>query len=100
MKLKALIGTFILMIFSMNIFPRILQNGSGQGYPDGDGDKSSVENVSIENYVIQGAGYFLEANSCIQSILNRVEMQDFNGFYLSELENWFTVHISILSWPG
>ena len=70
----------------MNIFPRILQNGSGQGYPDGDGDKSSVNNISIENYVIQGAGYFLQASSCIQSILNRVEMQDFNGFYFSEIE--------------
>jgi hypothetical protein len=86
MNFKALMGTFILMIFSMNIFSYILQNGSGQGYPDGDGDKSSVNNISIENYVIQGAGYFLQASSCIQSLLNRVEMQDFNGFYFSELE--------------
>jgi len=45
-----------------------------------------INTLSIETYVIQGAGYFLEANSCIQSILNRVELQDFNGFYYSELD--------------
>ena len=86
MKLKAIIGTFILMIFCMNIFPRILLNGSGNGYTSGDYDSGIKNTLSIETYVIQGAGYFLEANSCIQSILNRVELQDFNGIDYNELD--------------
>ena len=86
MKLKALIGVFILMIFSVNVFSYILQNGSGQGYTSGDEETGIISTLSIESYVIQGAGYFLQAHSCIQSILNRVEMQDFNGFYYSEID--------------
>ena len=81
-----LFGTFILMIFSMNLFSRILLNGSGHGYDSGDDESASTNSLSIETLVIQGAGYFLEANSSIQSLLNRVELQDFNGFYYSEPE--------------
>jgi hypothetical protein len=36
--------------------------------------------------VIQGAGYFLKGNSCIQSILNHVELQDFKGIDYNELD--------------
>ncbi len=86
LKLKVLFGTFILMIFSMNVFSYILQNGSGKGYPDGDGDTSILNNLSIETYVIQGAGYFLEGNTCIQTILNRVELQDLKGIDYNELD--------------
>jgi hypothetical protein len=85
LKLKVLFGTFIIMIFSMNTFSYILLNGSGKGYPSGDGDKGIINNLSIEMYVVQGSGYFLEGNSCIQSILNRVELQDFNGIDYNEL---------------
>ena len=86
LKLKVFLGTFIVIIFSMNMFSYILLNGSGNGYTSGNDDTGIISTLSIETYVIQGGGYFLEANSCIQSILNRVEMQDFNGFYFSELE--------------
>jgi hypothetical protein len=86
LKLKVLFWTFITIVFCMNMFPRILLNGSGEGYTSGDGDNGAITDLSIEMYVIQGAGYFLEANSCIQSILNRIELQDFNGIYYSELE--------------
>lgn len=95
-KLKVLIGTFITIIICMNIFPRILLNGSGNGYTSGDDDNGIVNTLSIETYVIQGAGYFLEGNSCIQSILNRVELQDFNGIDYNELDQlvhraWFNI---------
>jgi hypothetical protein len=86
LKLKVWIVVFITIIFSMNAFSYIYHNGSGQGYTSGDDETAVISTLSIETYVIQGGGYFLEASSCIQSILNRVEMQDFNGFYISELE--------------
>jgi hypothetical protein len=86
LKLKVLIGTFIIMMFSMNISTRILLNGSGEGYTSGDDENGIINTLSIETYVIQGAGYFLEANSCIQSILNRVELQDLNVIDYNELD--------------
>ena len=70
----------------MNMFSYILQNGSGKGYESGDGDSAAISSLSIETLVIQGAGYFLEANSSIQTLLNRVEWQDFNGLSAGELE--------------
>ena len=58
-KLKVLFGTFIMMVFIINIFPRILLNGSGEGYVnEEDGGKIGFVNVSIEAYVIQGGGVF------------------------------------------
>jgi len=70
----------------MNMFSYILLNGSGKGYTSGDDDNGIINTLSIETYVIQGAGYFLEANSCIQSILNRVELQDLKGIDYNELD--------------
>ena len=85
LNLKVLFVLFILIIFCLNSFSYILQNGSGQGYTDGNEDKNILCNVSIESYVIQGAGYFMEANSYIQSILNRVELKDITGIDFNEL---------------
>jgi hypothetical protein len=87
----------------MNVFSYILQNGSGKGYPDGDGDNGIVNNLSIETYVIQGAGYFLEGNSCIQTILNHAELQDLKGIDYNELHQlvdraYFNITIARLTY--
>ena len=86
LKLRVLFGIFILMMFCLRSFSYILLNGSGEGYiNDEDGEKIGIVNVSMEANVIQGAGYFMEANSYIQSILNRVELQDITGIDFNEL---------------
>jgi hypothetical protein len=78
---NVMIFTLIIIILSLCVclYSRISFNGSGSGYDDpGDGESAS-ENPTIENLVIEGAGYYLQGNSYIQSVLNQVELQDVKG---------------------
>lgn len=91
MRLKEKIVTFVTYIavilafaFGTNVYAAINCNGSGGSYGSGDGG-SSLHNVSsfdaylIETYVIEGAGYFLDANSAFQHLLQIVELKDIQG---------------------
>jgi hypothetical protein len=81
---KMLIGCLVLFCVNLNVNARFFANGSDEGYP-GDGEKSYIP---IENYVIDGAGYFLKGYSDIQKFLNLFELQDKNGIDYYE---WQTV---------
>jgi hypothetical protein len=84
--LTLLLGTAILMVFNINLLSYISLNGSGSGYESGtpNGGKSIGVN-EIEGYVIDGAGYYLEAKSSIEAILNRVEYMNVKGIDYAEL---------------
>ena len=78
--------TFLFVIsLNSSAFARILANGSGDGYPPPGG---SYRAVSIETYVEEGAGYFLNGNSNIQKFLELYELQNKNGI---NYEEWQTV---------
>ncbi len=78
-----LIGIFI-VLFQMNVYSYINNNGAGKGY-DGDGKDAAVMNITIETYIRQGAVYFLDANSEIQTLLKWVELQDIQGVDMEQL---------------
>jgi hypothetical protein len=78
--LKIFIGVFLAYAFSMSAFACICANGAGDGYIP---EKTNGTNV-IETYVIEGAGYFLNANSSILLLLNKVEMAELKGADYSE----------------
>jgi hypothetical protein len=85
---KIMILSLIIIVFSsgVSLYPRISCNGSGSGYDvPGDGD-SAFSNFSIEYMVVEGAGFYLQANACIQSFLNQVELQDVRGIDYTELQ--------------
>jgi hypothetical protein len=83
--LTLLLGTAILMVFNWNLLSIIHLNGSGGGYGDPPTDGKSIVVNEIEGYVIEGAGYYMEAKSSIEAILNRVEYMDVKGIDYSEL---------------
>jgi hypothetical protein len=83
-----MILSLIIIIFSLcvSLYPRISSNGSGGGYGGpGDGESAGA-NPTIENLVVEGAGYYLQGNSYIQSFLNQVELQDIKGIDYTELQ--------------
>lgn len=86
--LKVFFGVFAACFFSMSAFPCICANGAGDGYipPGGSSGIKGVSGNPIETYVIEGAGYFLEANSCILQLLNKVEMAELRGADYSEIQ--------------
>jgi len=77
--LTVFIGVFLTSVISMNLFPVICANGSGDGFIAG-------KSGPIETYVIEGAGNFLNAQSHILLFLNKVEMADLKGTNYSELQ--------------
>ena len=79
-----LIGMFIVLL-QMNVYSLINNNGAGQGYDGGGGENAAVMNITIETYIRQGAVYFLEANSEIQTLLKLVELQDIQGMDMEQL---------------
>jgi hypothetical protein len=81
--IKFLLVCFIIFVFSFNAFSYFFGNGAGGGY--GDGVEGTIGKCStIETYIIEGAGYFLKANSDILSYLNRVELSDSEGIDYNE----------------
>lgn len=75
----------IILITNQNIFPRILQNGSGTGYSEGDGSSKVGVINPIESYIIRASGSMLQGASYIHAFLNRIELQDFDGIDDKEL---------------
>jgi hypothetical protein len=88
---KFLISALMLITVNINVFSRIVHNGSGSGYDGGSGgssvNSSQISNItnSIEGYIIEGAGFYLKGTACIQSLLHRVELQDANSIDNAEL---------------
>jgi hypothetical protein len=83
MPLYLLIGAAILLTAHFSAFSLICHNGSGSGY--GSPGESAGLNNPIEALIIEGAGYYSQANKYIQMLLNRVELQDINGIDDSEI---------------
>ncbi len=81
----------ILLLVSTNVFPAICHNGSGGGYSDIDGtgvsSVSSIDAYLIEILVIEGAGYYLEANTAFQKLLGMVELQELHGLDMGKYGN-------------
>ena len=89
--LTILVGSLFLFMLPTGGFSRIAVNGSSGGYDEGVGSSSEGLAVqssrnSLEMYVIEGAGYYLNAYSHILVFLNRVEESDLQGMDYYEAE--------------
>ena len=88
--LALLVGVFILWMIPTGGYSRIAANGSAGGYDNGDGVGEELSVMStgniIEMYVIEGAGYYLNAYAEILAFLNRVEESDLKGMDYSEAQ--------------
>jgi hypothetical protein len=77
----------ILMLSNNSLFAYISFNGSGSGYDDPDTGEDLIKNTSsIDTLITEGAGYYLQGNSDIQTLLNRVELQDLKGIDYLEMQ--------------
>lgn len=80
-------GFFCFFLVLSHSYARIDNNGAGGGYEDGSGeDLISGESGTIEAYIVEGAGYFLKANSDIQLLLRLVELQDLQGIDFQDIQ--------------
>ncbi|MCP5045544.1 MAG: hypothetical protein GY940_00110, partial [bacterium] len=80
------------MAFVVNVnpgFARVLDNGAGTGYdedPPPDGAAANGNYRSIEDHIIQGAGFYLKASKNVMALLRMVELQNRQGVSIEELK--------------
>jgi hypothetical protein len=76
LKKGIILAASIFILFNMNAFSYVLNNGSGTAYTEGTSEGIGISNISIEMLIIEGSGYFLKSKADIQSFLNSIEWQD------------------------
>ncbi|MCP5102117.1 MAG: hypothetical protein GY950_01995, partial [bacterium] len=81
--LRPVIAAGILMIIlNISVYALINNNGAGGGYGDGgdgDGEKTASADGTIESFIIEGAAYYMSANSDFLIFLKQVELMDSRG---------------------
>lgn len=74
--LKKAAGFLFIIALTVNAFPHWLANGSGRGFED-PGESSAA--ISLEDYVVQGAGYFLDSYAHTLLFMKKLEWSGKNG---------------------
>lgn len=82
---KVIICCFSLIMINNYCFPWVLGNGAGGGYDENILPPGIQSNISIEFLLIEGAGYFMQTQSNIQTLLKMVEWQDIKAIDYIEL---------------
>jgi hypothetical protein len=88
---KVILGLLILGLFAFNSYSYVKFNWSDCAYRGecDDGETTSLifvpMSMSMHNYIVEGAGYFLDSHSNFQLFLSRVEMSEINGVYYNKL---------------
>jgi len=82
--LKIFIGVFVFATFNVASYAYIWANYSECGF-EGPCERSLSYNLSIGDYIVESAGYFLKSHSDILLFLESVEMSEMNGIDYKEL---------------
>jgi len=82
-----LITYFLTVFFVVNSYSYIKHNGIENIYEEGVFTSSiqSIRYESIEYYIMEGGGYYLEADTHIQALLKLVELKDIQGINYFEM---------------
>jgi hypothetical protein len=80
---KVFFATLLVLLITNSIYPLVMGNFSENAYDGSTDDNTEKLTISLSNYIVNGAGYYLKAYSETLMFLNRVEMsevaaQDFN----------------------
>ena len=73
---KIFIFCFSLIIINNFCFPWIVMNGATGGYNEDTQSPGIQSKIPMEILLIEGAGYFLQTQSNVQTLLHIVELQD------------------------
>ena len=74
--LTVLVGVAIFVLLHLDLSGAIWYNGSTYSFQDLDGVSQNPQEKTLREYVIEGAGYFLESYSDYLLFLNKVELAE------------------------
>ena len=82
---RVLLWVAVLILSTLNVSAVIYFNGAGGNF--GGGSESTLpQEKTIRDYVIEGAGYFLESYSGFLLFLNKVELKELQGLDYNEVQ--------------
>ncbi len=81
--LRIFLVVFILFFLKANVFGVIWANDTDSGFEDPGGNKGTT--ITIRQYVIEGAGYFLDSYSFTLLFLNKIELAELDGMDYTKL---------------
>ncbi|MCP4155592.1 MAG: hypothetical protein GY757_48155 [bacterium] len=85
--LKVIMAVVVLVLTSLNVSGVIWGNGVEWAFGYGGGDKQpATTETPLREYVITGAGYFLDSHTQVLRFLKQYELAGLNGSDCSELE--------------
>ena len=70
-----ILGIILLVLMNTNVFPCWISNTTGDGFVDG-GDAESRTASAIEDYIVDGAGYFLDSYDKVLVFMKKTELMD------------------------
>lgn len=85
LTLKVFLVSLFVITLNFYSYSLIYDNGAGGGY--GSGGEGEDKGDTIESYIIEGAGYFLNGYSDVLMLLNRVEISGINRINYDEVLN-------------
>jgi len=85
-KTKITILTVFMTLFTYSLYPFFVGNYSGRGFDPENPTAAKVTNdiLTINQYIIEGGGYYLKSDSDFLLFLNKVEMAGLNGLNYDE----------------
>lgn len=85
LMLRVMMGVSILMLLHLNLTGIMWYNHTDLSFQESVGEGSYPSKKKIREYLINGAGYFLESYSDYLLFLNKVELAESRGFDWNEL---------------
>lgn len=83
---RVLLGLAALVLFTLNGWTLVYLNGSVWTFEFGEEEIAGAGDGTLNDYVIEGAGYFLKANSDFMLFLEKAEMSELNGVDFNGLQ--------------
>jgi hypothetical protein len=80
-------GILTLSLFTTNLLPLVIANESPGGFASPSGTIGEINN-SIDNYVLKGAGYFLNGYGDILRFMNTIELAKLEGPQYDQLTRY------------
>jgi hypothetical protein len=75
---KIFMVAVLMFVFCIVLYPYLDENKAEDAYLEPE-VRTFIETVSISGLIVDGAGYFYDANSSIYKLLQIIELQDKNG---------------------
>ncbi len=99
---KIFVLMVLILVLGLNVHGAFIANESDRGFEGGDPGGNGLESNSslIRQYIVEGAGYYLNSYSSVLMLLNKVELSEMHGLNYPEAQELLNAAIDRLENAG